>query len=53
MHEHYSLDMMESYGMSVPRGEVAMTPEEAKQIADKFGTLLWTLIHKSILFRCV
>lgn len=37
VHEHYSLDMMKSYGMSVPKGEVAMTPEQAKQIADKLG----------------
>lgn len=37
VHEHYSLDIMAGYGLSVPKGEVAVTPEQAKQIADKLG----------------
>ena len=37
MHEHYSLEMMKGYGVNVPQGEVAYTPEQAKQVADKLG----------------
>lgn len=37
VHEHYSLEMMQNYGLTIPRGEVAFTSEQAKQIADKYG----------------
>lgn len=37
LHEHYSMEMLSKYGVSVPRGEVAHTPEQARKIAEKFG----------------
>jgi succinyl-CoA synthetase beta subunit len=37
VHEHYSLELMSSYGIAVPKGEVAFSPSEARDIAAKFG----------------
>jgi len=41
VHEHYSLEMLSSYGIAVPQGELAYTPDQAKHIAVKLGTSLW------------
>lgn len=38
MHEHYSLEMLSNYGIAVPQGELAYTPDQAKHIAVKLGT---------------
>ena len=37
LHEHYSLEMLSNYGVTVPHGELAYTPEQARQIAEKLG----------------
>jgi len=37
IHEYQAREILESYGVVVPRAEVASTPEEAKKIAEGFG----------------
>lgn len=37
------MEMMSQYGVNVPRGEVAYTPEQARTIAEKFGKYKWVL----------
>ena len=37
LHEHLSMDIMRKYGVRVPRGEIAITPEQARTAAEKFG----------------
>lgn len=37
VHEHYSLELMDRYGVAVPKGELAFSPREAKAIATKLG----------------
>lgn len=37
VHEHYSLELMNKYGVTVPKGSVALSPREAKEIAIKLG----------------
>jgi succinyl-CoA synthetase beta subunit len=38
LHEHLSMGILSKYGVTVPRGEMAITPEQAKDVADRFGT---------------
>ena len=40
VHEHYSLEMLSNYGIAVPQGELAYTPDQAKHIAVKLGMSL-------------
>ena len=37
LHEHLSMGILSKYGVRVPRGEIAITPEQARDVADKFG----------------
>jgi succinyl-CoA synthetase beta subunit len=37
IHEYLSANLLKSYGIGVPNGEVAKTPEEAEAIAKKIG----------------
>lgn len=37
LHEHLSMGILSKYGVNVPRGEIAITPEQARDVADKFG----------------
>ena len=37
IHEHYSMEMLKEYEVRTPRGQVAYTPEQAKEIAEEFG----------------
>jgi succinyl-CoA synthetase beta subunit len=37
IHEHYGMDLLRSYGMPVPRGEVAKTGEQAYDVAKRLG----------------
>ncbi len=37
LHEYQSKRLFGEYGIPVPQGEVAMTPEEARQIAERIG----------------
>ena len=32
------MDIMKKYGVSVPTGDIAITPEQARDLAEKFGT---------------
>jgi succinyl-CoA synthetase beta subunit len=38
IHEYQAKDIFRKYGIPIPPGEVATTPEEAEKIARKFGT---------------
>jgi len=38
IHEYQAKDIFREYGIPIPPGEVATTPEEAQEIARKFGT---------------
>ena len=38
IHEHSSMNLLKSYGVTVARGGVATTPQEAEQIAKDLGT---------------
>ena len=31
------MGILSKYGVNVPRGEIAITPEQARDVADKFG----------------
>jgi succinyl-CoA synthetase beta subunit len=37
IHEYLSANLLKSYGIGVPNGEVAKTPEEAEAIAKQIG----------------
>ena len=37
LHEHHSMDLMSSFGISVPYGEVASTAEQAQDITERLG----------------
>jgi acyl-CoA synthetase (NDP forming) len=37
IHEYLSANLLKSYGIGVPAGEVAKTPEEAEAIAKRIG----------------
>jgi succinyl-CoA synthetase beta subunit len=38
IHEHQAKEIFRKYGIPIPPGEVATTPEEAERLARKFGT---------------
>ena len=38
IHEYQAKEILKSYGVPVPKGGVAKTPEEAKKIAEEVGT---------------
>ena len=38
IHEYQAKDIFRKYGIPIPPGEVATTPQEAEKIARKFGT---------------
>ena len=38
IHEYQAKEIFRKYGIPIPPGEVASTPEEAEAIARKFGT---------------
>ncbi len=37
IHEYQAKEILRSYGVPVPRGGVAETPEEAKKVAEEIG----------------
>ena len=37
LHEYLSKRIFAKYGISIPKGEVAATPSEARQIAEELG----------------
>ena len=38
IHEHSSISLLQKYGLTVPRGKVARTPQEAENIAKELGS---------------
>ncbi len=43
IHEYQGKELMRSYGVAVPRGGVAYTPEEAQAIAKELGGSVWVV----------
>ena len=37
LHEHISMEIMKKYGVNVPNGDIAITPEQARDQAERFG----------------
>lgn len=50
VHEHYSLELMSSYGVSVPKGKLAFSPKEAKQVATDLGMYMFLLRAYLVMF---
>ncbi|KAJ3184829.1 beta' subunit [Gaertneriomyces sp. JEL0708] len=38
IHEHMSMGLLQKYGVNIPRGEVATTPQQAEEIARRLGS---------------
>jgi succinyl-CoA synthetase beta subunit len=38
IHEYQAKEILKAFGVPVPKGRVAETPEEAKKIAEEIGT---------------
>lgn len=43
IHEYQAKELLSKYGVAVPRGAVAFTPEEAKRAAEKLGGHVWVV----------
>lgn len=43
IHEYQSKEILRTYGIPVPRGEVAATPEEASAVANELGGDAWVV----------
>ena len=43
IHEYQAKTLLAKYGVAVPRGGVAYTPEEAGQVADELGGPVWVV----------
>ena len=60
LHEYQAKDVFRSFGIPVPAGQVAGTPEEAVAVAQSLGGPIWVVkaqVHaggrgKNGLFRC-
>ncbi len=37
IHEYQAKEIMRSYGIPVPKGKMAETPEEARKVAEEIG----------------
>ena len=48
LHEFQSKDLFRKYGIPVPKGAIATTPNEAKSVAHELGGEKWLLRHKFI-----
>ena len=51
LHEHHSMELMGSFGISVPYGEVAVTADQAKDITHRLGRHSLTLYYCCIFFH--
>ena len=40
VHEYYSMGLLKEYGLNVPRGSMAQTPQEAADIARSLGLFI-------------
>ena len=45
LHEHHSMDLMNSFGISVPRGELATTAEQARDITHRLGMHVYMYMY--------
>ena len=52
LHEHHSMDLMSTYGISVPRGELATTAEQARDITQRLGMHVHVHLHVYIVHTC-
>jgi len=43
LHEYQAKDVFRSYGIPVPAGQVATTPEEAAEAARALGGTVWVV----------
>ncbi|MEW9033620.1 MAG: ATP-grasp domain-containing protein, partial [Planifilum fimeticola] len=43
VHEYQGKEVLKQYGVDVPRGQVAFTPEEAVEAAKSLGGDLWVV----------
>jgi len=43
IHEYQAKDLLGSFGVEVPRGELATTPDEARKAAEKLGGNVWVV----------
>jgi succinyl-CoA synthetase beta subunit len=43
IHEYQAKELLAKYGVAVPRGAVAYTPEEAVKVADDLGGSIWVV----------
>ena len=43
LHEYQAKEMFRRYGVAVPDGQVAATPEEAGRAAEALGGALWVV----------
>ncbi|MFC5309612.1 ATP-grasp domain-containing protein, partial [Azospirillum picis] len=43
IHEYQAKDLLRGYGVAVPRGGVAFTPEEAESVARELGGPVWVV----------
>ncbi len=43
IHEYQAKELLRKYGVAVPRGSVAFTPEEAENAAREFGGPIWVV----------
>ena len=43
IHEYQAKKVLSAYGVTVPRGEVAFTPDEAVAAAERLGGELWVV----------
>ena len=43
IHEYQAKGLLKRFGVAVPRGSVAYTPEEARKVAEELGGSLWVV----------
>jgi acyl-CoA synthetase (NDP forming) len=48
VHEFLSQELMGKFGIRVPKGSVARTPEEAQRVAERLGSFFFRLLTQEI-----
>src|SRR5258708_2804850 len=43
IHEYQAKSLLKKFGVTVPRGGVAYTPQEARRVAEELGGALWVV----------
>ena len=49
IHEYQAKEIFAKYGVPVPRGFIATTPQEALENAKKLGGSVWVVKHRFML----